>query len=390
MRLLVASHKLCWSDPAAASGFATDGGFGVQIGALAALFDETIVCVPVARAAPPGGLTPLPPTLTVRPLRDPGTGPLRRRAAVLVWIVPLVRALREADAVHAPVPGDVGFLAVVLALVLRKPLFVRHCATWREPRTRADRLLRWLLERSAGGRNVVLATGGDSAPPSPGVTAIEWIFSSSIRDADLDAARLQPARTAPEPGSARLVTGGRLIPDKGAGTVIEACAALRDRGLVAHLDIVGDGPARPSLEASARSLGCGEAVTFHGRLPRTDVLTIFDHADLFVYPTRSSEGFPKLVLEALSRGLPVIATPVSAIPVLVGDAGLIVDADLDAVIAATAALLQDRAHFEAAQRATLERASHFTLEAWADAIDERLTEAWGPLRATPVREAPRP
>lgn len=384
MRLLVASHKLCWSDPAAASGYATDGGFAVQIGALAGLFDETIVCVPVAEAEAPTGLTPLPSDLTVRPLRHPGAGPLRRRATVLAWIGPLIRGLRDADAVHAPVPGDVGFLTVVLALLARKPLFVRHCATWREPRTRADRLLRRLLERTAGGRNVVLATGGDAAPPSPDVASIEWIFSSSIRDADLDAVRQRPARRAPAAGSARLVTGGRLIVDKGADTVLEAFAVLHERGLVAHLDIVGDGPARAALETAARSLGCADIVSFRGRLARVDVLEVFDDADLFVYPTRSSEGFPKLVLEALSRGLPVVATPVSAIPVLVGDAGVIVAPGPDEVVAAAAALLEDGVRYEAAQRATLERASHFTLEAWVAAIGARLTEAWGPLRATPV------
>ena len=57
MRLLVASHKLCWVDSSAPSGYATDGGFASQIGALARLFDETVLCVPVAPGPAAAGLT---------------------------------------------------------------------------------------------------------------------------------------------------------------------------------------------------------------------------------------------------------------------------------------------------------------------------------------------
>lgn len=388
MRLLVASHKLCWVDASAPAAYATDGGFASQIGALATLFDETVLCVPVAPEPAGEGLTAIDRHLVVHPLVA-ADGPLwRRRLRSLSWFGALWREVREVDAVHAPVPGDVGFLAVIVSLLARKKLFVRHCATWSAPRTRSDRALRTLLERVAGGRVVVLATGAGAGPPAPGHDDIHWVFSSSVRAEELDPER-QSSRHAPLPGSAQLVTGGRLIVDKGADTVIEAFAELRRRGLAAHLHVVGDGPARGVLERRVAALAITAAVTFHGRLPRDAVLGVFDQADLFVYPTRSSEGFPKLVLEALSRGLPTVATPVSAIPSMIDGAGLVVAADVDAVIEGAASILGDPARYGEFCRQAVQNASRYTLEAWVDEIGDRLTAAWGPLSEPTLAEAAR-
>lgn len=387
MRLLITSHKLLWAEVDSPSGFATDGGFSTQIGALAELFDRVILTTPVSPRPSPGGLTDIPGSIEVHGLRDP-EGPLwRRRLQVLPWTWQLWREVRQADAVHAPVPGDVGFLAILLALVSRKRLFVRHCGTWREPRTLADRWLKRVLERTAGGRVVVLATGQDADVPTPDRPEVRWIFSSSVRAADLEAAPALTGRTPPATGAARLVTGGRLIPDKGADTAIDAFAELAAEGLAAHLDVVGDGPARQSLEERARARGVEDRVTFHGRLSRADVLQVFDGADLLVYPTRSSEGFPKLVLEAISRGLPVVATPVSAIPSLIEGAGVVVAADGESVVAGAASILRDPDRYSTLHALTSRNAHRYTLEAWTEAIGTHLVRAGGPWPSAEARLA---
>jgi len=388
VQLLIASHKLLWTEESSSSGFATDGGFSVQVGAISELFDRVVLCTPVSAREPSGGLTPIPASIEVDALRDPEGTLLRRRFQILPWTWQLFRAIRRADAVHAPVPGDVGFLAILISLVLRKRLFVRHCGTWREPRTRADRLLRQVLERSAGGRVVVLATGDESEPPTTSRPQVHWIFSSSIRAEDLESAPRLATRTAPAPGTARLVTGGRLIPDKGADTAIEAFAELHEKGLAAHLDVVGDGPARRSLEERASALGVGDHVTFHGRLSRRDVLGVFDAADLLVYPTRSSEGFPKLVLEATSRGLPTVATAVSAIPAMIEHSGVVVEANRNAVVTGAQDLLSNPERYRHLQSGTAEDASRYTLEAWVEEIGRHLVDAWGPWPRAADRLAP--
>lgn len=84
-------------------------------------------------------------------------------------------------------------------------------------------------------------------------------------------------------------------------------------------------------------------VVLHGELPHAHVLDILIDSDVFIFPS-SSEGFPYAVLEAMAVGLPVIATPVGAIPEMVesGKGGfLIVDPEPRALAAALSYILRD-------------------------------------------------
>lgn len=386
MRLAVVSHKPCWASPGSPSGFATDGGFPLQMRALAELFDETVLLVPCARAAPPGGETALAGEgLRVAPLtRLPGRG-LARKALFPLWLLRnLPRLLREvarADAVHAPIPGDAGTAGMIAAALLRKPLFVRHCGNWERRRSAAERFWRWYMERFAGGRNVMFATGGGEAPPSGRNASIGWIFSTSLTAGDLT--RLEGAAPEPAPGAPRLILVSRMEPGKGAETAIDALALLCRRFPGATLDLVGDGGALPSLRERARASGVAERVVFHGKVPHARVLELLRGAHLFCFPTRS-EGFPKAVLEALAAGLPVVTSRVSVLPrLLEGGGGVALgDPTPESLADAVAECVSDPARYRAMSERARATARRFTLERWRDEIGAALRRAWGrPLKA---------
>jgi len=94
---------------------------------------------------------------------------------------------------------------------------------------------------------------------------------------------------------------------KGLDILIRAFAkAFRGRSSV-RLYLCGDGPLAGQLKALAAELGVGETVVFRGRLAKAEVVKILDGADFFVLPSRM-ETFGVVVIEALARGVPVIAT----------------------------------------------------------------------------------
>ncbi len=261
---------------------------------------------------------------------------------------------------------------------------MRHCGTWGRPVTVADRLLHRLLVRVAGGRNVVLATGGGPRPPEPRNPAIGWIFSTTLSEAEMGGLpRAEPWRRG-EP--LRLVAVGRLTRGKNVASTIRALADLGRDHPETTLDVLGDGVERPALEALAAELGVAPAVTFHGNLPHEDVLATLGRSHLFVFPTRVAEGFPKAVLEAMACGLPVLAAPVSVIPGLLGDGrGFLLESTAaEAVAAALRRLVPSPDALAAAGDAARLHARQFTLERWRDSIGERLEAAWGrPLREEP-------
>lgn len=387
MRLVVISHKVVWPCPGSPSGYATDGGFPMQMRALSELFDATTLVVPCDPRAPRTGEVVLDGhRLSVAPLTLPAGRGAARKLALLPWLARnaprLAREVARADAVHAPIPGDVGTFGIFAALAGRKPLFVRHCGNWFVQQTAAERFWRWLLERVAGGRTVVLTTGDADAPPSARNPNVRWVFSSSLTEAELRACA--PNANAGRPHGPRLVIACRQERAKGTGAVIESLPVLARRFPGVHLDVVGDGAALPEFEALAARVGVAERVTFHGRLNHAGVVAALRRSDVFCFPTTSSEGFPKAVLEALACGLPVVTTRVSVLGRLVGaGGGVLLDAATSAeVVRGVLACVEDRARYRAMSEAGVHTAREYSLERWRDTIGAHLVAGWGgPLQS---------
>ena len=136
---------------------------------------------------------------------------------------------------------------------------------------------------------------------------------------------------------------GRLRTRKGVAVLLEAFARLRVEHPGAALVLVGDGEQRPALEAQARRLGIEDAVRFAGARPRDAMAAEYAAADVFCLPSLY-EGFPLAILEAMSAGLPVVATAVAGIPeaVVDGATGLLVPPeDAEALARALTALAAD-------------------------------------------------
>ena len=119
---------------------------------------------------------------------------------------------------HAPIPGDIGTAGILIALLLRKKLFVRHCGNWLLQKTAADRFWKWLMERFAGRERVMLATGGASGPPSPRNDHIGWVFASSLTQRELEACGR--SRDGFRDEAPRLLIACRVERDKGIGAAI--------------------------------------------------------------------------------------------------------------------------------------------------------------------------
>lgn len=117
---------------------------------------------------------------------------------------------------------------------------------------------------------------------------------------------------------------GTLHEVKGQAYLIEACADLHKKGIDFACHFVGDGPDRASLTGLAEQAGILAKVHFHGQQKRERIAQLLQEADVLVapsVPTRDGrrEGIPVVLIEAMSSGVPVIASDLSGIPELVVD-----------------------------------------------------------------------
>jgi glycosyltransferase involved in cell wall biosynthesis len=125
------------------------------------------------------------------------------------------------------------------------------------------------------------------------------------------------ARTAAEPPY-RILAVGRFARTKGFEYLLTAMARLRRESFPCHLTLVGDGWLRWALRSQRARLQLEDCVSMPGFVPHDKILDLLGSHHILVAPcvvtgTGDRDGIPNVIIEALSQGLPVVATDVSGI-----------------------------------------------------------------------------
>jgi glycosyltransferase involved in cell wall biosynthesis len=174
-----------------------------------------------------------------------------------------------------------------------------------------------------------------------------------------------------ERDSLLLTTVATLRSWKGHSYLLEAFATLKTSFPHLSLLIVGDGPQWESLRAQVRKL---KLIDVHMVGRRRDVPEILAGSDLFALPSWANEGIPQALLQAMAMGLPMISTPIGAIPeaVVDGETGiLVIPKSTTALADAIATALHDPAQRAALGRAARQRVQkRFSLEAMLDQMEQ--------------------
>ena len=136
-----------------------------------------------------------------------------------------------------------------------------------------------------------------------------------------------------------MMSVGRLVEKKGFDRLIEALALL-PASAPWHWTHIGGGALKDDLALAAENAGVSDRITWRGACDQPEVIAAMRAADLFVLPSRVAtdgdrDGLPNVLMEAASQLLPILSTPVSAIPEFIdtGVHGILSD-DAPAALAA--------------------------------------------------------
>ncbi|MFQ5615804.1 MAG: glycosyltransferase [Anaerolineales bacterium] len=159
-----------------------------------------------------------------------------------------------------------------------------------------------------------------------------------------------------------LVSVGRLALEKNWTTLLDAGARVMQTHKNLRIVLIGDGPARGSLQKYVRELGIAERVTFAGKLPFDDIPYYLKAADIFGFASvTETQGLA--TMEALAAGLPVVAVNATGTRDVVehGREGLLTENDSTALSAALQQILEDENLLRSYQEAAIRKAQCFDI-----------------------------
>jgi len=147
--------------------------------------------------------------------------------------------------------------------------------------------------------------------------------------------------------------------------------------LPVELRIIGEGKHRQELESMSRSLSLDGVVSFVGELPAGKAVRAeLDNATVLILPSRT-EGLPRVIVEAMARGLPCVATSVGGIPELLHPDDLVPSNDAEALANKIQGVICDPARLNQMSERNLEKAQEFR----PDRLENRRTEFYQFLKS---------
>jgi phosphatidyl-myo-inositol dimannoside synthase len=331
-----------------------EGSFARYVDSLAPYFDEILLAVPVFEVPPASGSRVSARNVRLAPLPYfPGP---RQFYPKLLSIIPRLRQWAKAcDVLHLRVPTPAGIFAYSIGRRLGKPIFLLVVGDYRAllphlPYRGLKRALftayvafeEWSLSRMTRA-SLTFANGAAlrAKHERDGARVVET-RTTTLSLADIGS-RADTCVTRP----IRLLTVSRIDPRKGLRVLPEAVAQLAAAGHDVALDIVGPtigrigDEERAAIVADAERRGVTARLRLPGAIPLDQLIATYRDYDLFVLPTRPGEGIPRVLLEAMAAGLPVVTTNVSGIGSLVGHErnGLLIDDSAAAAVAAAVSRL---------------------------------------------------
>lgn len=317
------------------------GGFGRHLDAFAQAFDSVSLMTCVERVhAPPDDYRVS--SQNLRLIRLP---PIRwnsrasrlmtqiRAAVVAWWYLPV--AISQCDYLHPRLPG-LGALAAALANTTDRSTFLYMAGDW-EAALGNRKGLFWTWAASLVGvfhkavvRETLCFTAGEAVArtlggPSDTIIPLMTTAIGEEHVLDPDSARVRASKQPRE-----LLFVGTVWWGKGVHLLIEALSLLTAWDVDAVLRIVGvTDETRAWLEATIDDWGVGDRVIIESHMDWNRLIQRYEFSDVFVLPSVGGrgEGVPKVVLEALARGVPVVAADVGGVSQLIEDGrtGLLVE-----------------------------------------------------------------
>lgn len=281
----------------------------------------------------------------------------------------LYKAMKWADHIHLRCPGNLGLMACIVQILFpAKKKTAKYAGNW-DPKAKQPwsyKLQRWILANTFLTKNMQVLVYGQW----PNSTRnIKPFFTASYQESEKT-----PARPRRLEGKIRLLFVGTLSEGKRPMYALQMVERLSHAGHDVVLDFYGEGSERTALENHIQTNKLQDIAVLHGNRPAELVRQAYQESHFLILPSKS-EGWPKVVAEAMFWGCFPLATDVSCVSYMLdgGARGFVLSMNLDPDVQSVSLILSDQAEYDAKVSRSISWSRQFTLDLFEKEIKALLT-----------------
>ncbi|MEM6685442.1 MAG: glycosyltransferase [Bacteroidota bacterium] len=270
----------------------------------------------------------------------------------------IIGAMRKADHIHLRCPGNIGLIGCVAQIFFPSKIkTAKYAGNW-DPNSKQPlsyRLQKRILSNTFFTKNMSVLVYGDWKNQTKNIKSF---FTATYRDHDKEEVK---KRTFEE--TIRFSFVGSLAPGKRPLLTIQIVEALKKHNYNVQLDIFGDGVKRKELEAYISENQLETFVTLHGNVTSEVIKEVHKSAHFMILPSKS-EGWPKVVAEAMFWGSLPIVTKISCVPYMLaeGNRGILIEPNVNDAVTEIEQVLQSPKTYQAKVEKAVEWSRIYTLD----------------------------
>jgi len=276
--------------------------------------------------------------------------------------------MRDADHIHLRCPGNMGLVACFVQILFpKKNKTAKYAGNW-DPNSKQPwsyRLQKWILSNTILTRNMKVLVYGQWEGASRNIVSF---FTATYRDSDKKEVPLRTLDT-----TIRFLFVGTLSKGKRPLYAVQLVEALLRSGCDVHLELFGEGAERENLERYIRENGLQQHVVLHGNREAEIVEEAYRKSHFLILPSQS-EGWPKVVAEAMFWGCVPVATKVSCVPSMLdnGKRGILLALSIEADRAIIQQCVANPLDYQDKAKQGMEWSRQFTLDYFESEIQKML------------------
>jgi glycosyltransferase involved in cell wall biosynthesis len=357
------------------------GPYTREIEPWAGLFNKVLIAAPFRSGPPPSDrLSFLSRNISVLPQKETGGEKFIDKIQGILNIprhlLNLSRAMQKGDVIQVRCPCNLGVLGVFLAPLFSKYVIANYAGQWNgfagEPIS--SRIQRFILRSWWWRKGLVTVYGEWPNQPRQIIPFFTSTMTAKQVQCGIEAA-CNKRLTLP----VQILFVGRLEIGKSVDVLLRAVGLLLKQSIPFRLSIVGDGEERERLSQLVELLELEKHVEFIGALPYDEVMGWYEKSHVLVLASRS-EGWGKVLLEAMCYGVVCVATNTGPIPWMLKNRGFVVPyGDIEALATRLRGIVEDPTMFESLSKAASDwaRNSNYSIEGVQAALSRLLEERWG-------------